>query len=867
MDRAFLRILTLAGACSSGMSLHAQFTDDFSDGDFSADPAWGGSTALFTVDAGRLRSNSPGAGTYSLSTPSTQALEAQWAFLVDLRFSTSGANYADVYLVSDAADLATAVNGYFVRIGDTDDNVVLYRSDAGTAVPLVASATGIVNSSTSNPFRIQVTRDASDNWSLFFDDGASGTYTLAGTAVDATYGTSTHFGLRIVQSSAAGPVNNHFFDDFAVGAIVVDTEPPTLLSASATSATTVDARFSEAVEQVSAEAAGHYGLVPAVGIASVTRDGTDLAWVHLTLAAPLTNGTDYTLTATDVTDMAGNATPGTSTVFPFVVPDVPLPGDVVINEIMADPTPVVGLPEAEFVELYNATDDKTFDLAGWTFGDGGTTATLPAYLLTPHAYVLLTSTVNEPLFAAVPGRLGAASFPSLNNDGDPLSLQAPDNTVIDAVTYALGWYHDAVKDDGGWTLERIDPTAPCSGPANWTASTAPAGGTPGVENSVYSTVPDTQAPALTAVAVDSPTAIALTFSEPMDEASLLTGSYTLVPAIGIANVAVPDPAHAVLTLASPLTAGQLTTLTVTGVTDCPGNAIGTANTATFALPEPVAAGDVVINEVLYDPPTGGSDFVEIYNRSQKVLSLAGWLLANEDDGVVDDRVPITTEALLLLPGAYLLLTEDAEITRSAYPLAHADRFRETDLPSYNNGTGTVVLLGPDSALLDRFTYDDDLHFELLNTTEGVSLERIDPARPSDDPSNWHSAAADVGFATPGYVNSQHAPAAAAQGELSIDPAIFSPDNDGHQDVLTIGYRFREAGFVGTMKVFDIAGREVRTLMDNVLLSATGAISWDGIMGTGELARMGPYVVYLEAYDLSGNVEEFRSTVVLAHRLD
>src|SRR5688572_6852063 len=98
------------------VSLAAQFTDDFGDGNFTAAPAWSGNDVLFTVADGMLRSNSPGAATYALSTPSAQAANAQWEWYTDLRFATSGANYVDMYLMSDVADLTAAVNGYFVRM-------------------------------------------------------------------------------------------------------------------------------------------------------------------------------------------------------------------------------------------------------------------------------------------------------------------------------------------------------------------------------------------------------------------------------------------------------------------------------------------------------------------------------------------------------------------------------------------------------------------------------------------------------------------------------------------------------------------------------------------------------------------------------
>ncbi|MCB0815815.1 MAG: hypothetical protein KDB87_21940, partial [Flavobacteriales bacterium] len=193
--------------------LAAQVSDDFSDGDFTNNPVWAGNDGLFTVDAGQLRSQSPGAANYHLSTPSAQATDAQWALFINLKFSTSGANYADVYLTSNNADLASGVNGYFVRMGGTQDRLELFRSDGGTETSLIVSPDGIVNSSSDNPFLIRVKRDANDLWTMEYDDGAVGTYVVAGTAMDATYSTSTHFGIRIEQSAAAGPVNNHFFDD------------------------------------------------------------------------------------------------------------------------------------------------------------------------------------------------------------------------------------------------------------------------------------------------------------------------------------------------------------------------------------------------------------------------------------------------------------------------------------------------------------------------------------------------------------------------------------------------------------------------------------------------------------------------------
>ncbi|MBL7962631.1 MAG: lamin tail domain-containing protein [Flavobacteriales bacterium] len=870
IPQAFPRILVLLHVVIATGQLSAQFNDDFSDGDFTGGPVWSGNDLLFTVVNEELRSNSPGAATYYLSTPSVQATDARWEFFINLKFATSGTNYVDLFLMSDAADLGTPLNGYFVRVGGTQDRVELFRRDGGSSLSLIASPDGIVNSSTNNPFRIRVERDVTDSWTLWYDDGALGSYTNAGTVVDATHQSSTHFGIWVVQSSAAGPVNNHFFDDFTVGPIPVDLDPPNVLSVTAVSATQVDVLFDEPVDPATAQDANNYDILPFIAVAGAVLAGSNAALVHLTPGSALGNGGEYGLLVGGVQDLAGNAlVSGGPFPFSFITPDLPAYREVVINELMADPSPVVGLPDAEFVELFNATTDKYFDLAGWKFSDASSTVTLPAHLLGPGEFVILVSTSNLALFSAWPNRIGLGSLPSLNNDADQLTLRYSDDTAIDRVNYSSSWYRDGDKAEGGWTLEQIDPFNPCSGALNWIASTNELGGTPGEENSVLDPTPDTTPPALTGVLVNSDTQVTLLFSEALDSSAVLTADYAIDPPLSIAEVTNTPPGYdrVGLIFATALVPGIIHTLTVSGLTDCAGNAIGDANTATFALPEVIAVGDVVINEVLYDPISTGSDFVELFNRSQKVLSLAGLQMANVSSGVIANFRTITTEPILLMPGEYILLTPNPTDIATRYPQSHTERFLQMSLPSYVNTAGSVVFCHADNSMLDRFDYSDRLHFTLLSKTEGVSLERVDPARPTSDNSNWTSAAQDAGWATPGFRNSQYAPAPAPTGEMTIDPAIFSPDNDGHQDLLTITYRFDQPGFVGNMTVFDLAGREVKRLMENILLGTRGAISWDGIRTEGDKARIGPYIIWFEVYDLSGNIEVYRKTVTLAHRLD
>ncbi|MBK6474071.1 MAG: lamin tail domain-containing protein [Flavobacteriales bacterium] len=848
----------------------AQFTDDFTDGDFSAAPVWSGSTTQFIVvpdvSNNRLRSNSPGAATYQLTTPSALASNARWEWFADLRFATSSANFVDVYLISDNADLSLTLNGWFVRMGGTADVIELFKRVGGVNTSVVVSPAGIVNSSSTNPFKIRVERSTANAWTLSYDDGNLGTFVDLPPVTDTDITTSTHFGISIVQSTLAGAVNGHFFDDFFAGIIPVDLAPPTIVAVEVIDALNIDVVFDEPVDPTTANVASNYDIQPFLSATAAVRDAIQFNRVHLTLISALTGGNTYTLIINGVEDLVGNAMASASFPFTYAVPEQPAYRDVVINEIFADPSPVIGLPEVEYIELYNATTNKTFDLDGWTFSDGGTPVLLPSYTLLPGEYVLVIAAANLPVFATVPNKLGITSLPALNNDGDALVLTDNVLTTIDAVTYALSWYQDGIKDDGGGSLEQIDPTSPCSGASNWRASVAPAGGTPGTQNSIFAIIPDTQPPSLLNVQVVSPTSLIVVFSEAMDASSLVGANYFITPLIATGDVFPNVTNGATVELLQPLVEGVVYTLVVEDASDCTGNLISTNNTVNFALPEPVDSGDVVINEVLYDPVVDGSDFIELYNRSQKTLTLAGMQLANITGGVIASPTAINS-ALLLLPGEYVVITTNAANIASVYPQSRTERFVENALPSYNNGEGSVVLLAPDGSTLDRFNYTDDLHFELVNNPEGYSLERVDPDRPTDDNSNWQTASDVAGRATPGYRNSQYSETADPSGELTIEPAIFSPDNDGYQDVLTIAYTFNEPGFVGNMIVYDIAGREAIKLMENLQLGTQGAISWDGIMDGGSLARMGPYIVVLEVFDLAGNVEKYKKTVTLAHRLD
>jgi hypothetical protein len=188
------------------------------------------------------------------------------------------------------------------------------------------------------------------------------------------------------------------------------------------------------------------------------------------------------------------------------------------------------------------------------------------------------------------------------------------------------------------------------------------------------------------------------------------------------------------------------------------------------------------------------------------------------------------------------------------------------LPTYSNDEGVVILISKANEVSDRFDYDADMHFPLLTDDKGVSLERLDFDRETNDYTNWHSAAENIGFATPGYENSQHQPADEPNNTLGVDPEIFSPDQDGYNDLLNISYELPEPGYVGTILIYDSKGRLARRLMNNELLGPDGTISWDGTNDLNEKSRIGIYIIFFSAYSTGGDVIKEKVTCVLASQL-
>lgn len=643
--------------------------------------------------------------------------------------------------------------------------------------------------------------------------------------------------------------------------IIWDQTPPTLVSASGRGPNELLLIFSEPIDPVFAEIPQNFriaGKYPNMVILQENPSQVVLVWEQFFL-----DQTNYAIEISQIPDLAGNFIVPVSFSFLFKDPDRLAFKSLVINEVMAAPRDENILPNVEYIELYNVSQEW-IPLGGLSLANSRSATILPADTLGPGGYVVLVPRTQVGQFVEFGKVLGLTNWPTLLNAGDRLKLFDRMGNVLDSLIYSTESYGGSDIAQGGYSLEIVNPFYPCHALSNLKPSLGPNRGTPGKINSVFDDTPDRTAPRLIQARAMGDSAVMLLFSKPLS-GNLEAAKWSITPDPQIKNYSLSADARAVIVVFwEKLKEARRYSIKVENVRDCVGNLISLAhNELFFVLPSVAVAGYLILNEVLFNPRTGYPKFVEIYNSSGKFLNLKDWKLANlGNDGFVANRRILFHEDYIMDPFSYLVFTTDAQKLKSEYPMGNESSFVElAGLPSYPIAAGNIVFLNPDEAVVEHFRYSDEMHHALLKESRGVSLERLSPSGDIDNPSNWHSASASEGFATPGYKNSQSYTEEGGFG-IHVEPKVFVPDGTAEQNFTTISYKMEQSGKLATVRIYGIDGKLVRELAQGVIWGDSGFYTWEGTDEVGRKVRPGYYIVWVEVFDLLGNVTQIIKTVVV-----
>lgn len=515
----------------------------------------------------------------------------------------------------------------------------------------------------------------------------------------------------------------------------------------------------------------------------------------------------------------------------------------------------------EFVEVVAFLEDT---LKNWQIADrSGSISIIPEVPVNPGDYLVIT---DKPDFqswipATAPAHLLVVpdGMPSLNNTSDGFYLMDFTGTVIDSFVYDANWALSP-----GLSKEKLRPDFVSSLIDNWTDSNDDDGCTPGFWNA--SALADIDGAINVGILATSPQ-----FPAPFQLFNLTFNIHNEgVQPLPAGQVTAEEGDREIGSVETPeLAVGDSSTITLE-ITDGLGSGYHTLTLALFISGDEkwdnnqrsdiitvhFQPGDVLLNEFLV---LTGSDslfpntheFVEVY--TDQIRDLQGWKIVDQSDvsGVIASNLnPVQ---------GYVVFTGDSGFAAKLNEQNRTAIWVRDGFPSFNNDSDAIVLKDMTGETIDSLTYTEDWRM-----VEGRAMEKFRPTDASEDPLHW-SIYVGEGYHSAGDTNSVYFEVLPDQGKITVTPNPFSPNGDGIDDRLSIHYSFPFAQVTLRIGIFDMAGRRIATPIWNRPVGQNGTIYWDGNRIDGSPARVGIYIIQVEARS-AGKTWETVETCVLARKL-
>jgi hypothetical protein len=804
------------------------------------------------------------AAVFSISGLCPDSSEVRWDFTIRHGTDPSSSNKWAFLLMSDAGAETIASDGDYngfavgVNISGYDDTLRLWHLSEGKINSVITTR---INWQTDvgveKAVRIRVKRQPGGIWTIeawSLEQGETGIW----------YGEWGGISKELLIPRFAGIFYSYtstrdrllWLDDVCLSGIIIpDTLPPSVLSVTALTPDILQVICDEELNESFSEV-GNFRMNTENSVSSVIKLNRFIYELHLT--GNMENRKQIALTIDSLCDLSGNCSISRTVTF---VPIYAITGDVVISEIMADPSPPVGLPESEYLEITNLTSDS-INTREWLLIADRDTSVFPQRWIKAGERVILCPAARQSEFAEYGEVYGLKPFPVLNDSGETIALRDGCGALIHAVSFTPSFYNDVLRSGGGWAAELTDIENPFNEPDAWRASLDPAGGTPGRENSVAIKTYDNKCPEIIAAWPVTTEMIRIMFDETViayKSAVWSEGGDETLPALSgdIADRTLLIP------LRNHLSSGVISRIEIpVSVTDFAGNSVCTTELKT-GLPTTPAYGEILFNELLPDPDAGCQDYLELYNNSQKIFSLSELLLA---DGSNAPAIFISAVPRLLFPEDYIALTTDRLALLSYYRCSDRSAVYETSsLPAMPDERGSLVLYDRSMNIIDRVDYSSSMHLLFLSGREGIALEKVAPQLPSGVKGNWHSASESCGWGTPGAENSTLLYPSAKETGMNLSSSRVSPDGDGFEDILSVDVYPGGEDNIITVTIFNDRGFAVRRLAERFSAGIGAQFVWDGTSDNGARLPAGLYMIITESFNSSGDTRRWKEPCAVLYR--
>ena len=785
-----------------------------------------GDTALFIRKNGILLSNSSNTSkhTYSIKFKLQPTKIIEFSSKISANINLSSSNYIEFGLI-DSSKKCT-----FVRLGNTPDQLQFFINDSLKIVGAeqefnVTKFQYLIEFTFDNQvFTLKVKNESNKVVKTYIFPFPNNQFEwIEGYYKIAQYGSTA--------------IGKHSFEQLYIGEIRKDTSAPKLLLIKQVGNKEIQLKFNEPIQQFSQSNIKLSNL----GINQIIAMQDSIGF-SIYLNNSLKQSFDsLKVTLKNVSDVYGNRLLFLETFLPYIYIDTPDFGDILLTEIMINPSPSLGLlPEKKFIEIIN-NSEKNFNLNSMTLSDQISSVNLPDFLFKPKKILILINKNDSAEFKGIP-YLGIPSFPSFNQDEDYVVLKSKLNRTIFKLHYTENFPKWEYR-NGGYSLEKRNLTHGTSEIGNWT-SNQQTGGSPGKLNlSDTNFVPQKLKIIESYYNNDS---IFIRINQTVNP----NKSYKLYVNDQKLTLGLKD--NEILSGSIPETLNKFKKLKINQL-NCNDSILIDEIVSNFSYKESDSGNKLDFNEILFHNFTGSPDFLELINNDSMAIFFNQYLLTifNENGISIKQQIPLKNrERWMILPGEILAFCNEKQKIQEQFPDGNKEQILEfKSFPNFTSEMGYLELtqLKQWTTTVSKMKYNNNFHAPISSDNTGISLEKINPNLNSELATSWTSAVSSKHFGTPGEKNStffedgdkpKSASFSLRSRRIFIYPQQINP--------LIIDFNLGKPGYLLNVSIFRKDGTLIEHRIQNERIPAAGSIPifpiYKGIpLGTEN------YVLKLEAF--------------------